>query len=393
MNPAPSNGRIAIAGAGVAGLSAAIALKLAGYSVEIFEREPELREVGAGLQAGPHATRVMEAWQLDLSSSAVEPEALELRNASSGSLLNTLPLKPIVRERYGAPYITLLRADLQQALLARAAALDVPIHYSAPISKARAEQGRVVLQAGGPDVSAAALIGADGIKSAVRGLLGYNPPRYSAQAVAWRGLLPPDAVPAAMRNAIVLWMGDGAHLTHYPVAGGAEINAVLIIDDVWREDRREQKDAAGYLQRRLAGWAGTPLSIIAAAPSWLQWRMYGVEKWHGGEGRVQLIGDAWHAMRPHLASGAVMAIEDGAALAVSLTQSRGDIVEGFRLFRNSRGPRVWQVARASAQMGRVYHCAPPFSMARDAVLRLSSGAGLICRHDWLYGACRGVAGR
>ena len=128
-----------------------------------------------------------------------------------------------------------------------------------------------------------------------------------------------------------------------------------------------------YLQRRLSGWAETPLSVIASAPEWLKWRIFGVEKWQGGEGRVQLIGDAWHAMRPYLASGGVMAIEDGAAIAVSLTKSRGDIVEGLKLFRKSRGPRVWHVAQASAQMGRVYNCPQPFDMVRDLAIRLSSG--------------------
>ncbi len=130
-------GRIAIAGAGIAGLSAAIALKLAGYSVAIFEREQELREVGAGIQMGPHATRVMESWNLDLLGNAVEPEELELRNARSGALLNTLPLKPGARVRYGSPYLTLLRADLQKALLARAGELEIPIQYGAPVSSAR----------------------------------------------------------------------------------------------------------------------------------------------------------------------------------------------------------------------------------------------------------------
>jgi salicylate hydroxylase len=383
-----SNGRIAIAGAGVAGLSAAIALKLAGYSVEIFEREKELREVGAGIQMGPHATRAMEAWHLDLQGSAVEPEVLELRNARSGSLLNTMPLKAGCRARYGSPYLTLLRADLQKALLARAGELEVPIHYGAAISRAAVEDGRVALEAGGTSFGAAALIGADGIKSAVRDLAGFHAQRYSAQAVAWRALLPLSAVPSAMRNSIVLWMGPGAHLVHYPVSGGSGINAALIIDDVWAEDGREQRDVGDYLQRRLAGWAATPLAVIAAAPVWLKWRIYGIAKWQGGEGRVQLIGDAWHAMRPYLASGAVMAIEDGAALAVSLTESRGDIVEGFKLFRKSRGPRVWKVAEASAQTGRAYHCPPPFGIVRDAVIRFSSGSKLLGGKDWLFGAGR-----
>jgi salicylate hydroxylase len=387
------NGQIAIAGAGIAGLSAGIALKLAGYSVVIFEREQELHEVGAGIQMGPHATRVMESWNLDLLGSAVEPEVLELRNAGSGALLNTLPLKPGARVRYGSPYLTLLRADLQKALLARAGELDIPIEYGTPVSGVCDKGGGVTVTSGGDSMDAAALIGADGIKSAARDLAGFHPRRFSAQAVAWRGLLPLNAVPASMRNAIVLWMSPGAHLVHYPVSAGALINAVLVIDDIFQMDSKEQEDVPAYLQRRLNGWAETPLSVIASAPEWLKWRMFGIEKWGGGEGRVQLIGDAWHAMRPYLASGGVMAIEDGAALAVSLTESRGDVVEGFKLFRKSRGRRVWQVVQASAKMGLVYHCPPPFNMIRDLAIRLSSGSRLLERRDWLYGAGRETPGR
>ncbi len=379
------NGTIAIAGAGIAGLSAAIALKLAGYSVAIFEREQVLEEVGAGIQMGPNATRIMESWDLDLLGSSVEPDGIELRNAISGALLNTIPLRRAARVRYSAPYVTLLRADLQKALLNRANELEIPIRYGAPVSFARDEGRGVALEAGGTSSAAAALIGADGVKSAVRGLAGYRPRRFSAQAVAWRGLLPPSAIPAPMRNVIVVWMAPGAHFVHYPVSGGAVMNAVLVIDDIYKSDGADiGDDPAGYLLGRLTGWAELPRSTIPLAQAWLRWRMSGIEKWPGGEGRVQFIGDAWHAMRPYLASGGVMAIEDGGALAASLTESQGDIVEGLKLFRKNRGRRVWQVAQASAQMGRIYNFPQPFDIVRDMVLRASSGSMLLKLNDWLY---------
>ncbi len=385
----PGNGTIAIAGAGIAGLSAAIALKLAGYSIAIFEREKVLREVGAGIQMGPNATRIMETWNLDLLGSSVEPEGIELRNAISGALLNTIPLRLASRARYGAPYVTLLRADLQKALLNRANELEIPIRYDAPISFARDEGRGVAIEAGRASPAAAALIGADGVKSTVRGLAGYRPRRFSAQAAAWRGLLPLSAIPAPMRNAIVVWMAPGAHLVHYPVSGGAAINAVLAIDDIYQSDGKDTGDnPAGYLLGRLDGWAELPRSAIPQAQAWLRWRMSGIEKWPGGAGRIQLIGDAWHAMRPYLASGGVMAIEDGGALAASLTESQGDIVEGLKLFRKNRGRRVWQVAQASAQMGRIYNCPQPFDIVRDIVLRVSSGSMLLRLNDWLYGVER-----
>ena len=116
---------LVIAGAGIAGLSAAIALRLAGFSVAIFEREEALKEVGAGIKIGPSATRIMESWELDLLGSSVEPESIELRNAISGASLNRIPLRRAARARYGSPYLTLLRADVQKALLNRAKELEI----------------------------------------------------------------------------------------------------------------------------------------------------------------------------------------------------------------------------------------------------------------------------
>ncbi|MGO9171871.1 MAG: FAD-dependent monooxygenase [Rhodomicrobium sp.] len=377
---------IAVAGAGVAGLSAAIALKLAGFQVAVFEREEVLGEVGAGIQVGPNATRILEGWDLDLLGSSVEPESIELRNAVSGSLLKTIPLRRAARARYGAPYVTLMRADLQKALLTRAEELEIPIRSGAPISQVHDAGQRVTFEAGGTAGAAAALVGADGIKSSVRELAGFHPRRYSTQSVAWRAMLPLAAVPAPLRSVIAVWMAPGAHLVHYPVAGGASVNAVLVIHDIFPGDSADHSGSVlPYLLGRLDGWAALPRSAIASTEAWLCWRMFGIEKWSGGDGCIQCIGDAWHAMLPHLGSGAVMAIEDGAALAASLSAAQGNIAEGLKLFREKRGRRVWQVARASAQMGRVYHCPQPFDIVRDLAIRVSSGSNLLRWNDWLYG--------
>ncbi len=382
-------GPVAIAGAGIAGLSAAIALKLKGVPVSIYERETTLEPVGAGIQMGPNATRIMEGWTLDLLGASAEPEAIQLRNAISGSLLNTIPLRRAARARYGSPYVTLMRADLQKALLGRAQELEIPIGFGAPISHAEQADERVSIEAGGKWTEAAALIGADGIKSTVREIAGFHPRRYSAQSVAWRAMLPASAIPAPLRSVIVAWMAPGAHLVHYPVREGASINAVLIVDDIFRSDSVAGADEAlPYLLERLKGWAELPLSAIASTASWLHWRMFGIEKWDGGSGRIQAIGDAWHGMLPHLGSGGVMAIEDGDALAASLTEASSNIDKGLQLFREKRGRRVWKVAQASAFMGRVYHCPQPFDIARDLTIRMYPGSALLRWNDWLYGVQR-----
>jgi salicylate hydroxylase len=387
----PANA-IAIAGAGIAGLSAAIALKIAGFTVAVFERETAFEPIGAGIQMGPNATRVVQGWGLNLSGSACEPETIELRNACSGVLLNAIPLGRTARGRYGAPYVTLLRADLQKALLTRIKDLDITVTFGAAVSRVSASDGGVIAEAGGSPFVAAALIGADGISSSVRELAGFRPRRFPVHAVAWRAVLPLGAIPAPLRNVIAVWMAPGAHLVHYPVSGGGRVNAAVIIDDVYQADY-EAETAAGYLAGRLRSWAALPRSVIAATETWQRWRMSGIAKWRGGEGRVQFIGDAWHAMRPYLASGGVMAIEDADALAASLTSAEGRIEQGFKLFREKRAPRVWRVAEASAQMGRIYHCPQPFDRVRDLTIKALPAAALLAWNDWLYRGHRGIPSR
>ncbi len=380
---------VVIAGAGIAGLSAAIALKMAGCPVTVFERERAPPLVGAGIQLGPNATRIMENWSLDLLGESYEPESIELRSAVSGGLLNAIPLRRAVRARYGAPYITLMRAGLQKSLLNRASELDIPIAYGVPVRNVHAGETCVEIEAGDGVVQAPAFIGADGVHSALGPLIGQRPERYAAHAVAWRAMMPLSAVPAPMRSVIAVWMASGMHLVHYPVSGGAQVNAVLIIDGVYREDGEVSgQTSLPYLMARTEGWAEVPRSIVGAAGDWLPWRMYGVQKWAGGSGRVQFIGDAWHPMRPHLASGAVMAIEDASSLADNLSSSPGSVPEALRRFRAERSGRVWRVVENSALMGRIYHFPPPFDLIRNLFIRTATGSMLLSQNDWLYGIQR-----
>ncbi len=386
MTVAGSSRAIAIAGAGIAGLSAAIALKLAGFEVTIFEREETLEPIGAGIQLGPNATRILERWNLALLGAASEPEGIELRNGRTGALLNTIPLRRAARARYGAPYVTLLRAELQKALLTRSGELGIPIKFGAPVTQADWDVDGLHLEAGGNSLAAAALIGADGLNSAVRNLLASHSRRYPAHAVAWRAILPLGAVSAPLRTTIAVWMSPGAHLVHYPVSGGACLSAALIIDDDYRTgDSDENQMPLPDLLERLSGWAELPRSVVSSTEAWRPWRLYEIEKWSGGEGRIQLIGDAWHAMRPYLASGGVMAIEDAEALAECLTGAGDNIEAGLTLFRERRGPRVWRVSDASARMGRLYHFPQPFDRIRDAAIKTATGPMLLARNDWLYG--------
>ena len=385
MNGGAAKEAVAIAGAGIAGLSAAIALKLAGFPVEIFEREQNPQAIGAGIQIGPNATRIMESWKLSLVGASFEPGAIELRNARSGALLNTIPLRPAARRRYGAPYITLLRKDLLAALFNRAQELGIPIRYACPVTDAAETPDGLDVTAGGRTFTAGALIGADGINSSVRKLARRPTAPLSAQAVAWRGILPIASAPPELRADVVLWMASGGHFVHYPVSGGSALNGVLVLDDDFNHaSGGREGDQRSAILRRVRDWAERPRQILGLTNDWQPWPLYGVQKWDGGVGRIQTVGDAWHAMRPYLASGGVMAIEDAAALASCL--DGGKIENGLKTFREKRGPRVWQVAERSALMGRIYHCSKPFDAVRDLALKRASSSSLLERNDWLYGA-------
>ncbi len=312
---------------------------------------------------------------------AFEPEAIELHNARNGALLNTIPLGATARARYGAPYITLLRKDLQTPLLNRARDLGIPIRYGCPVTDAVKKPEGLQITAGGRTFTAGALIGADGINSAVRKLAWCTTAPFSTQTVVWRGIVPITSVPPELRTNVVIWMASGGHLVHYPVSGGSALNCVLALDDDYKY---AANGAAPQLLERLSNWAELPRKVVGLSNAWQPWPLYGVEKWDGGRGRIQTIGDAWHAMRPFLASGGVMAIEDAAALASYLNGAT--IEDGLKKFREKRGPRVWQVAERSALMGRIYHCPQPFDAVRDLAIKNASASSLLHRNDWLYGA-------
>jgi len=377
-----------IVGGGIAGLSAAIALKLAGFAVTVFEREPTSSEIGAGIQIGPNAAKILAAWSVTVPQT-FEPEGIELRNAHTGARLNVLPLHDEALRRYGAPYLTASRADLHGSLLQRVEELGVSVRFDRAVTAIHKYEDRVSVLAAGDEVEGAALIGADGLHSAVRSWIPFAPRPAATQTVIWRALLPPGAVSAPFRNTIAVWMGNGAHLVHYPIAGGSAINAVLAIDNDWYTSGAAPHSGVDgpshFLTDRLRGWTDAPLSTIASSEDWQSWPIYRMPRFKGGRRRIQLIGDAWHAMPPFLAAGGALAIEDAAELASVLANGGGNVILDLDAFRKQRSRRVWRIQTSAAQMGRIYHLANPFAKLRDEVIRRTPGNLLLSRNDWIYG--------
>jgi len=385
---------VLIAGAGIGGLAAALALARRGFDVALFEQAERLAEAGAGIQLSPNATRILLALGLGerLAPVVVTPEAIHLRAARSGREIVTLPLGAAMLARYGAPYWTVHRADLQEAL--RDAVRDEPRIALTLGTQVRnfaiSDDGvDVKLRRGAPDkYRAAVLIGADGLRSRLRAHLGDpSAPRFAGRA-AWRATVHSDSLPAIARSAAVnLWIGPGGHLVCYPVSGGAAVNIVAIAADSQQSAGWGMEASCDQVLARFpAGvWTADVRALLAVPERWQKWSLYDrppLAQW--GRGPVTLLGDAAHPMLPYLAQGAAMAIEDAAVLADALGQSPTDPAAALRRYEAARQPRTARVQRAARRNDLGYHLGEPAAAIRNAVLRALGGPRLLAQYDWVY---------
>jgi salicylate hydroxylase len=389
-SPVSKSRRILIVGAGIGGLTAALALSRRGFEVEIAERAEELSEVGAGIQISANAGRVLAELGLDsaVAEVATEPAALEVRSGPTDGLLTSVSREKL-RQRYGFPYRVLHRADLQ-GVLRRAVgdAVGIRLDLAREVTGMTADEGVGQIRSVGPaeshDRSYDIVVGADGVRSSLRRLIG-GPPARPAGRTAWRALIPVEAARDFMRaDAVTAWLGPRAHLVCYPVSRGAQVNIVAIVE--------EETDAPGWglpgepadLIARYAAWSARLRALLAVPTSWKKYSLMTVDA--GGawaKGRVALLGDAAHAMTPFLAQGAVMAIEDAAVLARSLA-TIGDVPAALQAYAKERRQRVMRVAAAAARTGERYHFTGSMAAARDLALRVAGEALVLNEVDWIY---------
>src|ERR1700726_3780028 len=324
-----------IAGAGIGGLTASLALAAQGFRVVILEKAERLEEVGAGLQLSPNGSSVLVALGLQprLKARAVIPDAISLMSARSGGEIARLPLGEAATLRAGAPYWVVHRADLQAALQAQVndhpdIELRLGCQFENTVAHAR---GLSIVQRSGmtrqQDV-ATALVGADGIWSAVRHHLFPKVQPQFTGLIAWRGTLEATQLPREYTSRRVqLWMGPDAHLVTYPISAARQINVVAVVPGTWNRpgwsapgEANELKSAFAFAQ-----WHAVPRMLIGAVDGWRRWALFTVPD--GGEwteGASALLGDAAHAMLPFAAQGAGMAIEDAAVLAKCIGETQND---------------------------------------------------------------------
>ena len=388
-----------IAGAGIGGLAAAVALSRAGLRVTVLERAPVVEETGAGLQLAPNATGLLrELGILDrVMKFALTPESLRIRRARDGHELARLPLGPIADFRWGAPYIVIHRADLQRVLFECCAAdsaitIETGMTVAGFATSTTGVEVAVRPMAGeNRRIDADLLVGADGLRSTVRSRIGLgmtDEPVWSGR-IAWRALVPAAEAPdAARRLETGLWLGSKAHLVHYPLRDGALINVVAITEDGWRgEEAPDLWSISGEgrdVTTRFARWHADARALVAAAKSWKRWPLFDrnpVRRWTLD--RVALLGDAAHPMLPFFAQGAAQAIEDAAALGRAFRRVPG-VRAALTDYENARVARAGAVVIASRRQGAIYHMGGLPALARDLTMRGLGAHRMMSRLDWLY---------
>lgn len=385
--------RVLIAGAGIGGLAAALACRQRGCEVTVLEAAAELSEVGAGIQLGPNAMKVLAALGLEseLLRVASVPEAIVIAQATTGRPISRMLLGEAIRQRDGQVYVCIHRADLQRILYKAARASGVQVITDQLLQKY--EQSAQEIKGLSQDSAyiSDVLIGADGLRSRVREqLVGDGAPLATGHA-AFRAVLPRSLVPASLRTPQVrLWWGRDVHVVSYPVRSGEMWNVVVLSETGTSQQPGWALDAEHHEVVKLMACAEPQLLALLHAVGeselgWKRWNLFDrrpLDSSQMAQARAALLGDAAHPMLPYLAQGAAMALEDAWALGQQL-QIHQDAVAALRSYAVVRAARNARVAQTAKRNAWIFHLSGPLAMLRNAWL-LAQGTSVVSM-SWLYG--------
>ncbi|KAJ7084808.1 hypothetical protein B0H15DRAFT_783585 [Mycena belliarum] len=376
---------IIVIGAGIGGLTVASRLSLAGHSVTVLEASSVLREVGAGLQLSPNATRLLHRWGLktELEKVAVQPTKMSFHRFSDDGMLGLIPIELIVKSN-AAPWYNIHRDDLH-SLLARSVSNSVKISLGSTVtsvyhrypseSKEAAGKPCVVLSSGA-ELTADLVIGADGIKSVTRrAIISEEQDARVDSAAAYRVVLPsglllndPDLESLVSNPEVTQWIGPGASLVGYPIRNGKEYNIIVGLSN-------ESEEKANDMEMLFVDWNPRVRKLLALIPAASKWQLADREPlktWVHPKGHVVLLGDAAHPILPFGGQGAALAIEDAAVLGnlFSNIHSSSEIPKLLCIYEALRLPRCSDSQTAARMSGMTLHAPDgPMQQARDNLLR------------------------
>ncbi|RZS58212.1 3-hydroxybenzoate 6-monooxygenase [Sphaerotilus mobilis] len=384
------SGPVLVAGGGIGGIAAALALTRQGHDVQVLEQAPELGEIGAGIQLGPNAFSAFDALGIgpQARSRAVYTDFMVMHDAIDEYQVGKIPTGEAFLQRFGNPYAVIHRADVHRSLLEGAQASDrIQVRTSTQVcSVEQDEAGVTVIDQHGERHRGIALIGADGVKSAVRRQYVGDEARVSGHVV-YRAVVDKADFPEDLRwNAASIWVGPNCHLVHYPLRGGEQYNVVVTFHSRHVEQWSVTEGSREEVQSYFDGICPRARQLIDLPKSWKRWATADREpigQWTYG--RATLLGDAAHPTLQYLAQGACMALEDAVTLGEALRVSGNDFTQAFDLYQRSRVARTARIVLSAREMGRIFHAKGVERLVRNDLWRGRSADRFYDAMAWLYG--------
>ena len=390
MNPSSASLPVLVAGGGIGGVAAALALVRQGFAVKVLEQAPQLGEIGAGIQFGPNAFAALDALGIGdkARARAVYTDEMVMHDALDEALVGRIPTGAAFRQRFGNPYAVIHRADVHLSLLEGAQETGrVEVCTATPVQSIEQDaQGVTVHDACGGAHRGLALIGADGVKSAVRRQYVGDKARVSGHVV-YRAVIDRKDFPADLQwNAASIWVGPNCHLVHYPLRGGEQYNVVVTFHSRNKEAWSVREGSREEVQSYFEGICPRARQLIDLPKDWKRWATADREpiaQWTFG--RAALLGDAAHPTLQYLAQGACMALEDAVTLGQALRVHDNDFTKAFAHYQRSRVARTARVVLSAREMGRIFHAKGVERLVRNELWKDRPPERFYDAMEWLYG--------
>jgi len=380
---------VLVAGGGIGGLAAALALTRQGFAVKVLEQAPQLGEIGAGIQLGPNGFAAFDALGIGEKARgrAVYTDEMVMHDALDETLVGRIPTGEAFRRRFGNPYAVIHRADVHMSLLEGAQESDrIEVLTSTTVQRVdQDDDGVTVHDTGGGKHRGIALIGADGVKSAVRRQYVGDDARVSGHVV-YRAVVDKKDFPVDLQwNAASIWVGPNCHLVHYPLRGGEQYNVVVTFHSREQEEWSVREGSREEVQSYFEGICARARQLIDLPKSWKRWATADREpigQWTYG--RATLLGDAAHPTLQYLAQGACMAMEDGVTLGEALRVHDGDFGRAFTHYERSRIARTARIVLSAREMGRIFHAKGVERLVRNELWKGRTPERYYDAMEWLY---------